>query len=379
VFLVGSAGRRRAMMNRFVPIVLVAAIVACSTASLAQTPNAGHSASPSPRQLVVGTKQAPPFVMKSIDGSWHGISIDLWRHVAQQLHLTYKFAEVPNVDALIQGVAKKDFDVAVAPLTVTAARFEVVDFTQPYFSSGLGIAVPAGGEPSWLPLLRTLTSFGFVQAILALAGLALAAGVLIWFFERRHNEDFGGHAAKGLTTGVWWSAVAMTQRQTGNLSPQTLPGRLVAIIWMVASIVAIAVFTASVTSTLTIKHLQGTVHGVNDLRSVHVGAVAGTSTEDALTRFRIHYRKFATPQDGLKALRAHSIDAFVYDKPILTWIIQNEFSSSIVLLDVGFDPQQYAFAVPRDSTLSRALNVRVLRAVHSEWWRQTVFRYLGPE
>ena len=42
---------------------------------------------------------------------------------------------------------------------------------------------------------------GFLQAILALIGLTLAVGLLIWFFERRHNEDFGGGAIKGLGTG----------------------------------------------------------------------------------------------------------------------------------------------------------------------------------
>ncbi|MEJ2378687.1 MAG: transporter substrate-binding domain-containing protein [Pseudolabrys sp.] len=344
---------------------------------LGKTLDAANSPGSSQRELVIGTKEAPPFSMKEVDGSWHGISIDLWHHVAEQLHLRYHFVEVPNVEGLIAGVAARKFDVAVAALTVTAKRVQVIDFTQPFYGTGLGIAVPAGGEPSWLPLLRTLTSFGLVEAILALVGLSLAAGMLIWIFERRHNEDFSGSAIKSLTTGLWWSTVAMTQRQAGGINPKTLPGRFVAIVWMVVSIVVIAVFTASVTSTLTIKHLQGTVHGVNDLPTVRVGAVAGTSTEDAISRLGIRYRKFATPQDGLKALRAHSIDAFVYDKPILAWIIQNGFSSSIMLIDATFDPQQYAFAIPRDSSLGRALNVAVLDAIHSEWWRQTTFRYLG--
>src|SRR5271154_5096403 len=120
----------------------------------------------------------------------------------------------------------------------------------------------------------------------------------------------------------------MTQRSTSSLGPRTLPGRIVAIVWMVGSIVTIAVFTASITSTLTIKHLQGTVHEVGDLSSVRVGAVAGTSTEDALGRLRIGYREFATPENGLKALRAHSIDALVYDKPLLAWIVQHNYASS---------------------------------------------------
>jgi polar amino acid transport system substrate-binding protein len=79
----------------------------------------------------------------------------------------------------------------------------------------------------------------------------------------------------------------MTQPSTGNFGPQISLGRIVAIVWMIASIVTIAVFTASITSVLTIKHLQGAVHGVSDLPTVRVGALARTSTEHTLTNMRI--------------------------------------------------------------------------------------------
>ena len=329
------------------------------------------------RELVIGTKQAPPFAMKSADGTWQGISVDLWRRVADQLHLHYRFAEEPDVRGLIDGIAAGKFDVAVAALTVTAGRERILDFTQPFYATGLGIAVPIGGEASWLPIIHTLTSFGFAQAILVLIGLALAVGFLVWLFERRHNEDFGGGLAKGLSSGVWWSTVAMTQRSTGSFGPQTPLGRIVAIVWMIASIVTIAVFTASITSVLTIKHLQGTVHGVSDLSTVRVGALAGTSTEDTLSDMRITYHRFATLQDGLAALRAHKLDAFVYDKPLLAWGIQQGFSSSITLVDATFEPQEYAFALPTNSQLRKTLDVAILDAIHSNWWEQTTFRYLG--
>ena len=136
--------------------------------------------------------------MKAADGTWQGISIDLWRRVADELHLQYRLAEEPDVQALIDGVATGKFDVAAAALTATAGRVRVVDFMQPFYATGLGIAVPAGGEASWLPIIRTMTSFGFAQAIAALVGLALAVGFLVWLFERRHNEDFGGGMTKGL-------------------------------------------------------------------------------------------------------------------------------------------------------------------------------------
>jgi len=362
---------------RFLPMMaaLVGAASLFAGPCRAQAPE--HAEGPPQGELTLGTKEAPPFAMKAADGTWQGISIDLWRHVADELHLQYRFDEEPNVQGLIDGVAAGKFDVAVAALTVTAGRARILDFTQPFYATGLGIAVPAGGEVGWLPIIRTLTSFGFAQAIMALVGLALAVGFLVWFFERRHNDHFGGGVAKGLSSGVWWSAVAMTQRVTGDFGPRTLPGRIVAIVWMVASIVTIAVFTASITSVLTIKHLQGLVHGVSDLSTVRVGAMAGTSTEDTLIRQRINYRKFATVEDGLNALRTRKLDAFVYDKPLLAWAIQQGFSSSIELVDATFDPQEYAFALPRNSPLRKALDVAILDAIHSAWWEQAIFRYLG--
>src|SRR3974377_1951936 len=90
---------------------------------------------PTQREVVVGTKETPPFAMKAADGSWSGISIDLWRRVADDLHLRYRFAEEANVQGLIDGVSNGKFDIAVAALTVTAARERVVDFTEPFYST----------------------------------------------------------------------------------------------------------------------------------------------------------------------------------------------------------------------------------------------------
>ena len=62
---------------------------------------AGAQAPPPDRELVVATKEAPPFAMKGADGAWQGIAIDLWRHIADQLHLRYRFSEVATVQDLL--------------------------------------------------------------------------------------------------------------------------------------------------------------------------------------------------------------------------------------------------------------------------------------
>lgn len=329
------------------------------------------------RELVVGTKEAAPFTMKLADGSWSGISIDLWRKIAEENGLRYRIVEEATVQGLIDGVASGQFDVGVAALTVTAEREQRMDFTSTYYATGLGIATASGGGITWTPVLRALTSFGFVQAVLALIGLALLVGVLVWLLERRHNEEFGGGLKKGLSSSVWWTTVAMTQRGIGMAGPRTLPGRMIAMLWMVGSIIAIAVFTAGITAALTVRSLQGNVQGVTDLTKVRVGAVAGTSTEVSLVRMRANFLTFPSARDGLLALRERRIDAFVYDRPLLAWTINHEFRSTVQLLDATFEPQHYAFALPTGSPLRKPLNLSILKAVQSPWWDEALYRYLG--
>jgi polar amino acid transport system substrate-binding protein len=329
------------------------------------------------RELVIATKEAPPFAIKQQDGSWRGISIDLWRRIADRLQLRYRFSEQETVQELIDGAADGSFDAATAAVTVTAARERMVDFTQPFYSTGLGVAVSMS-ESRWRSVVRALFSFGFFQAVLALLGIAMCVGFVIWLLERRRTEHFGG-GAKGLGTGFWWSAIAMTQAGAAQNAPATLPGRVVAIGWMIASVIAIAVFTAGITSTLTRRELQGVVHNMNDLRSVRVGALSGSSTVDYLDRQRIAHHSFASAQEGLTALQAGAIDAFVYDKPLLTWIVLHDFSTTLRMLDIVLDTQNYAIALPKNSPLRAILDAPLLEATESEWWQQTLFQYLGKK
>jgi ABC-type amino acid transport substrate-binding protein len=185
------------LVRRILVAIALAVVLTSIIQAEAQTTNPPAATISSARELIVGTKEAPPFSMKAPDGTWQGISIELWRGVARENDLRYRFAEESNVQDLLDGVAAGKYDVAVAAMTPTAAREQAVDFTQPFYSSGLGIVIPVAGLAGWFPVFRAMTSFGFLQAVMALVGLALVAGFLIWLFERNGNENFGGGVTKG--------------------------------------------------------------------------------------------------------------------------------------------------------------------------------------
>lgn len=332
-----------------------------------------------PRELVVGVKDAAPFALKGADGTWSGLSIELWRQVAKAQKLHYRFVEAKDMPDLIAQTAAGKFDVAVGAITVTVDREQILDFTQAYYTTGTGIAVPVVTVMNWGTLRRAMTSFNFLQAVVALIGLTLGAGILVWLLERRQNEYFGGGITKGISSSVWWSTLAMTQRSSAEKGPQTILGRLVATIWLVVSVITIAVFTAGVTSVLTTSQIQGTISGVSDLASVRIGTVKGTSSEGDLIRRKLKFQTYPNLGDGLRALRAGRLDAFVYDKPLLAWAIRQGFASRLKVLDVSIEPQSYAFALSPDSPLRKPLSIEMLHTIQSDEWAEARVRYLGEE
>jgi ABC-type amino acid transport substrate-binding protein len=361
-------------IRTFVVAIALAAVLTQVPEGSAQTPGPTEA-----RELVIGTKVAPPFAMKAEDGTWSGISIDLWRHVADQMHLRYRFQET-TLKGLTDGVATGSLDGAVAALTVTGPRQRIVDFTQPFYSSGLGIAVATDAGISWWPIIRNVFSVRFFRAAAVLVAASLSIGVLLWLLEHRHNEHFGPHGG-GLGASIWWSTVAMTQiggAAAGGKVPRTLLGRLLAMVWMVASVIVFVSLTATLTSQLTVKHLRGPVGGEADLRSVRVGAIEGTETTEYLSRERIAYQAFADSEACLSALRKGRIDAAVYDRPLLLWQVNEHFFGSLQVLDETFDSQAYAIALPQGSALRMPINLALLDAIRSAWWRETLLQYLGP-
>jgi ABC-type amino acid transport substrate-binding protein len=326
--------------------------------------------------LVVGTKEAPPFVIRGKDGGWSGIAIDLWRRIAEQEHLAYRFEET-SLPGLTEGTASGRLDAAVAALTVTAERERMVDFTLPFYETGLGIAVPHAAKFDWLRLLGSLGSAGFLEVLGGLIAMTLLIGVIVWLIERPHTEHFGG-VRRGLSASVWWSALALIQ-STAEHAPMTGPGRLIAVVWISVSVGAFAVFTAGVSSQLTARQLQGIVHGVNDLYYVRVGAVADTASLAYLDRRRIRFRTYPNVQAGLSAIASGTLDAFVYDRPILAWVAREQFTGTVDVLDATFDKQNYAIALPLDSKLRRPIDLALLELLRTPWWEELTARYLGRE
>lgn len=220
---------------------------------------AAAPAAPGPdRELVVGVKVAPPFVVQGGD-RYSGLAIDLWEESAADHGWKYRY-EAHDLEGLLSAVEKKEVDVGLGAITATADRERRMDFAHPITSSGLGVAVRNEEGAGWLAVARALVSPAFLKVIGALCLLLLTVGLLAWVFERKRNpEQFGGTKRQGIFAGFWWAMVTMTTVGYGDVTPRTVPGRLLGMVWMLTALIVISFFTASITSALTVGKLSNSV------------------------------------------------------------------------------------------------------------------------
>jgi ABC-type amino acid transport substrate-binding protein len=345
---------------------------------LALTAGLNIAQEPVKEKLIIGTKEAPPFSMKAPDGTWQGISIDLWQNVAQELELEYEIREY-DLQGLLDAVKTGEVDAGVAALTITGEREELMDFTHPFYTTGFGIAIGGSLEESssWTHVLNRMASRGFLMRLGTLLLILLVVGILIWVVEARANPDqFGGGILKGIGSGFWWAGVTLTTVGYGDKAPKTFLGRFLGIAWMFIAIIYIGYAIAGMTSELTVNQLQSPIQGEDDLARAKVASLEGSTSEAYLQENRIVHTNFSTLQEGLKAVSEGQLDAMVYDAPLLRYIATTQMEGAVDVLPNTFTRQDYCIALPTGSPLREPINRMLLDDKIRALWRDILFEYL---
>jgi ABC-type amino acid transport substrate-binding protein len=320
--------------------------------------NAKAEAGAMPGKVVVGTMRVPPFVLRSDDGQWSGLSIDLWKQIAADLDIRFELREYDyDLAGLLDAVERHRIDAAIAAIPITLESEARFDFTHAYFPAGLGIAVRAEPQTGLLGTLAGLASRQVLAVIAALLGLLLVIGVLIWLLERRQKTHFDARPSRGIADGVWWAAVTMTSTGYGDKVPVTL--------------------TATLASSFVVGRLKTGINGPGDLARTRVAAVAGTAGAEWLNAQGIAARQYPFVIQAIKALQRGEVQALVYEKAILGYMLKEYHWNELQVLPHTLAVRYYAIAVPSDSKIREPVNRALLKIVQRPDWKELVARYVG--
>lgn len=317
---------------------------------------------PPSQPLKIVTKEISPFVIQE-EERLAGFSIDLWKEIAAAANLPYEFVVVDSVTEQLRAVADGEADAAIAAISMTPEREALLDFSYPYYKSGLQI-MTLGRPPSRLGLLINLFfSPVFLAAASAFFIIIFFVGNLIWLLERKNNPDFPLGYWAGVWEGIWWAAVTVTTVGYGDRTVKDVIGRIMAIFWMFAGLFLVANFTATITAELTTNQLQSAINGVDDLRGKRVTAVSGTTGAAYLRENQIPYHGVTEIEEAYAQLESGEIDAIVYDAPVLHYYAATSGNPSLQVVGPLLRPEDYGIALPAGSPYREEINRALLRLV----------------
>lgn len=332
-----------------------------------------------PAKLKVGVFSRPPFAMKDDQGKWTGIAVTLWERISQDLNLPYEYVETP-LDQVFPELSKGQLDLALGEVGVSADRERMADFTQPFLETNVAVAIPKRLiQTRWGDIWSGLVRNGLFPVLLIMFSTLLIFSIILWVIERHvHQGHFGGHPIRGFGSALWFSAVTMTTVGYGDKTPQTGLGRFLAFIWMFLGILLISAFTGSVASSLTVSNINNDINHIRDLSRYRNGVATGSLADQLLSKTGLNPKKYASTEDGLKALAAGEITAFASDEVTLRYLVQHDNLDTLHISILPRTHLRFAMATRPDYPGLQDMNVPIIELSNSSEWEDGLNYWLGP-
>ncbi|XP_020270386.1 glutamate receptor 3.7-like [Asparagus officinalis] len=285
----------------------------------------------------------------------------------------------PSSWTLVNMVANQTMDAGVGDITIAKNRTKIVDFTQPYITSGLVIVVPVKTiKSSAWSFLRPFS----LDMWCVIGAYFLLIGAVVWLLEHRVNSDFRGPPKRQCLTIFLFSFSSLFHTQKENTV--TFLGRFVMVVWFFLLLVITSSYTASLTSFLTIQQLASPISGIDSLIATNepIGfqesSFARVYMIDVLKIRPSRLVPLRTPEDYAKALRlgpkrSGGVAAIVDELPYVEIFLQK--FNGFGLVGEPFTRRGWGFVFPRGSPLAIDLSSAILKLsengqlqmIHDRW------------
>jgi polar amino acid transport system substrate-binding protein len=330
--------------------------------------------------LRVAVYDVPPYGYVDTDGSMSGVSVDLWRRVAEQMEWPFRLIPVSDMETILSGLEQGRFDAAIGAITITPERAARVDFSYPAHRSGVAIALRKETGP-----LFALVSYGTAVSelsplILVILTMLILIGIAMWIVERRARSAAGiegsESAVVSLRDGLYWAVVTMTTVGYGDKTPKTTFGRVVAMVWMLSSLVLVSLLSTSLVSRLTAERVESRDLAASiDLGGKKLAAVAQSSGAEYLDELHLQYTKYKDLPDALDSLANGHSSAVVNSVGALQYFIAKRYARVLEIPQGLLAPAYMAIALPEHSPIKKSIDRALIKITNSPEWRTLEERF----
>ena len=340
------------------------------------------AAAQSTPEMRVAVAVIPPFVMQQPNGL-SGFAIDLWNAVAARLNWKTHYEVMPDASAILDAMRKRQIDVIATPVVITAARDAEFDFSLAIMQSGLEIMVRDTGETVSPNPLAELLRLLFSETTAVWLGIALVLvlipGHVVWLFERRYKGGIIDDTRyfPGIFQAIYWAISCLTAQ--AETMPHQWVARTLSIFWMFAGVVFVAFYTAQLTTTMTVRQIQGTIDGPDDLPGKQVATVAGSTAADYLRAQNAKVMECAQPAQMFQALLNKKVDAVVFTAPALLYYASHEGRRRVRIVGQEFNTAPIAFVYQLNSPLRKKVDGAILALREDGSYQQLYSKWFGNQ
>uniref|UniRef100_A0A3Q2ZCQ4 Glutamate receptor n=1 Tax=Hippocampus comes TaxID=109280 RepID=A0A3Q2ZCQ4_HIPCM len=297
------------------------------------------------------------------------------------------------VGELVYGKA----DVAVAPLTITLVREQVIDFTKPFMSLGISIMIkkPTKSKPGVFSFLDPLAYEIWMCIVFAYIGVS----VVLFLVRPRPPAALGPDQESaersddfGIFNSLWFSLGAFMQ-QGCDISPRSLSGRIVGGVWWFFTLIIISSYTANLAAFLTVERMVSPIESAEDLAKqseIAYGTLDGGSTKEFFRRSKIavfekmwSYMRGADPSvfvkntdEGVSRVRKSKGKYAYLLESSMNEYIEQRAPCDTIKVGGNLDSKGYGVATPKGSPLRIPVNLAVLKLneqavldkLKNKWW-----------
>ncbi|KAM4613746.1 glutamate receptor U1 [Polymixia lowei] len=243
-------------------------------------------------ELKITTIKQDPYTM-SKGSQMEGYCMDLLSELAKKLGFKYKVHLVKdglygrqdengNWNGMIGEVARGEADLAIAPLTLTAAREKAVGMSKPFMQTGISILLrkDISEGSGFFDFLAPFSAETWVGILVAYLGTAACLFIVARLSPCEWRQPQSEENSFTLLHSLWYTAGALTLQGAGP-HPKAVSGRVICCSFWLFALVLLACYFSNLSSSKGSESTHLRVKGFEDLANqdmIEYGCLAGSST-----------------------------------------------------------------------------------------------------
>ncbi|ESP00208.1 hypothetical protein LOTGIDRAFT_238650 [Lottia gigantea] len=342
---------------------------------------------------------------------YEGYCKDLADALARELGLSYRMVivkdnkygvelENKSWNGIIGELRRGRADLAVAPLTITAERERVVDFSKPFMNVGISIMIrkPEKQKPGVFSFMEpfTINIWACITIAYVLVSVSIYMASRFSPYEWSTEDLTSGHIYHNqftLPNAFWFSMGALMLQGSDHVCPRSTAGRIIGGAWWFFVLITISSYTANLAAFLTIERMLTPIDSADALAKqtdIAYGTVEDGSTKSFFKKSKVttyknmwNYMSTASPpvftksiQEGVERVRnTKGKYAFLLESSNNDFY-NNRKPCNTMRVGPNLDLKGFGIATPLNSHLKEAINYVVLKLkedgtlhkLQQTWW-----------